>query len=75
MQKIFWHPKSEQPKHKPGQFNQIIVYGMTSHGVSFSVCDYIDDGLVFSPSSAKIYEWSKCLFTHWAYLEELTPEG
>ena len=74
MKKLLWHLKSEKPIHQPGQFNQIIVYGETRNGVSFSVCDYIDDGLVFSPVSGKIYYWSKCKFTHWAYLGELIPD-
>ena len=74
MKKLLWHLKCEQPQHKPGQSNQILVYGITNYGVSFSVCNYIDDGLVYSPISRNIYSWSKCKFTHWAYVEELIPD-
>lgn len=74
MKKLLWHLKSEKPIHKPGQHIQILVYGITSQGASFSVCNYIDVGLVYSPVSDKIFDWSKCLFTHWAYLEDLIPD-
>ena len=74
MKNFIWHlKKSEKPIHIPGQNNQIIVYGETSHGVSFSICELISDGLVFSPISSITY-WSNCKFTHWAYLEELIPD-
>ena len=74
MKKLSWHLKSEKPIYKPGQSNQIIVYGITSQGASFSVCNYFDDGQVFSPVTSKIYYWDKCLFTHWADVENLIPD-
>ena len=74
MKKFLWHLKSEKPNYKPGQLNQILVYGITPLGASFSVCNYTVDGLVNSPVSSKIYDWNKCKFTHWAYVEELIPD-
>ena len=74
MKQLVWHLICEKPIHKPGQFNQIIVFGQTKYGASFSVCEYIDDDLVYTPVTRKIYFWSELKFTHWAYLEELIPD-
>ena len=71
MKKFLWHLKSEKPNYKPGQCNQIIVYGITSQGASFSVCNYCEDGQVYSPVTHRYHDWSECKFTHWVYSEEL----
>ncbi len=70
-----WHDAKEMPVYKESDpcGNQILVHGRTPQGEGFTVCNMIDNGLVYTPLTHKEYVWSECKFEQWAYVEDLLP--
>lgn len=70
-----WHDIKEEPVYREDDpyHNQILVYGQSSAGKGFSVCCMIDSGIIYSCVTEKEYDWSKCKFDQWAYIEDLVP--
>ncbi len=72
----FWRSKDERPEYKKTgsrSSNQLLVYGSTKLGEGCSVCNIMDDGTVYAPIAGKNLTWAECLFTHWAYIDEIMP--
>mgnify|MGYP007012505945 CR=1 FL=1 len=70
-----WHDIKEEPVYREDDHyhNQILVYGQSSAGKGFSVCCMIDNGIIYSCVTEKEYDWSKCKFEQWAYIEDFVP--
>lgn len=72
LMKEVWHDAS---KEKPVYDSDIAVTRHLSGGLHMSVCAMVSDDIIYSPVARKEYKWGSCPFTHWAYIEDLLPNG